>query len=256
VSETAHTRLGEDGARDYAERGWLVKEALVTADLCADVIARARALVARQSEAERLAGTWPTDMMGRYRLSEDGAVPFWDPSLGDPFASAPDTRLEHAARLGHALHAADPWFDALISGGRLMQVAAELLGGPVRAVQSLIMLKNPKSPLEFSFHHDGAYIHSTPESLVVAWLSLDGAPQDRGGLRLLPQSHLEPPPPEIPPISQGIPVDLKAGDAVFWPAGMLHASPPNRSDRPRTALIAYFVAADAACRIEPCRPGG
>lgn len=239
----------------YDAHGWTVRCGLVEPALCADALARAATLVAAVSEEERAAPGWPTDMMGRYLLSKDRAVPFWEPALGDPFQSPPSDRLRHVARLGHALHAADPWFERLISGGRLSEVAAGLLGGPVRTVQSVLMLKNPGSPVTFSYHHDGAYIKSQPESLVVAWLSLDGAPAERGGLRLIPGSHLEEAPPEIPPIDQGISVDLEAGDAAFWAAGTLHASGPNRSEQPRSGLIAYFVAEDARCEIQPCRPG-
>ncbi|MEZ4265328.1 MAG: phytanoyl-CoA dioxygenase family protein [Myxococcota bacterium] len=247
--------LGSEARERYSREGWLVRRGLVDLADCAEALARVAALVAAVSEEERAAPGWPTDMMGRYLLSKDRAVPFWEPALGDPFQSTPDQRLRHVARLGHALHAADPWFERLISGGRLAEVAANLTGGPVRAVQSVLMLKNPGSPVGFSYHHDGAYIKSQPESLVVAWLSLDGAPEERGGLRLIPGSHLEAPPPEIPPVEQGISVELEAGDAAFWAAGTLHASRPNRTESPRTGLIAYFVARDAACEIQPCRPG-
>ncbi|MCB9727902.1 MAG: phytanoyl-CoA dioxygenase family protein [Deltaproteobacteria bacterium] len=246
----------DDAARErYATDGWLTCRGLMDAGTCAEVLERARVLVARASEEERLAPGWPSDMMGRYLLSKEGAVPFWEPALGDPFQSPPEERLRHVARLGHALHAADVWLGQLIAEGPVAAVAAALTGGPVRAVQSVLMLKNPRSPVGFSYHHDGAYIRSEPESLVVAWLSLDGAPEERGGLRLIPGSHRQAPPPIPPPIDEGVAVDLEAGDAAFWAAGMLHASRPNLTDLPRSGLIAYFVARDARCVIEPCRPG-
>lgn len=260
MTSPATTELDPSARERYAAEGWLVRRGLIDLTVCAEALTRLAALVAAVSEEERASPGWPADMMGRYLLSKDRAVPFWEPALGDPFQSPPAQRLQHVARLGHALHTADTWFERLISGGRLAEVAASLTGGPVRAVQSVLMLKNPGSPVGFSYHHDGAYIKSQPESLVVAWLSLDGAPEARGGLRLIPGSHLEATPPEIPPreipsIDQGISVDLEAGDVAFWAAGTLHASRPNQSEHPRTGLIAYFVAQDATCAIQPCRPG-
>ena len=49
-------------------------------------------------------------------------------------------------------------------------------------------------------------------------------------------------------------VPLAAGDVALWPGPTVHASEPNTSEHGRPALIAYYVRADAAFEVEPCRP--
>lgn len=246
-------RLGEAYLR-YDAEGFAVLPGLVSTADVETLRLRLDELGRLEGEREFAGGARePQGMLERYELSKDGIRAFWDPTLPSPADLAPGERTRRLHRLGHAIHAADPWLGDFLRDGPLAGVAAALIDGPVRPVQSLFMVKPAGSAVRFEFHHDGAYIRTEPDTLVVSWLALDDMDEANGGLRVLPESHVSPPPVR-PDLSAGIGLEMPAGTAAFWPGGTLHGSRENGSGRARRALIAYFTARDARVEIEPCRP--
>lgn len=251
-----------DSSTKWSADGFIVREGLAASPVCDAVLAATRSAVIRLGREEFAQGsTLPTEMLARYQLSAHGMMVFWDPDLADPATVAPDERAGLYARLGHCIHRvdphlADPHLADFVTRGPLAHVAAELNGGPVEPVQSLVMAKQPGSRVRFEYHHDGAYIRTEPDSLVVAWLALDDTDASNGGLRLVPGSHRQSHDPTGPPapMSAGVSLPLPRGAAAFWRGGMLHASDLNQTARPRRGLIAYYVAAGADVEVEPCRP--
>ena len=240
----------QSGEITWPDVGYTLCRRCVEVDQLQGVNLALDALISRAVSVSQ-SGQLPDGMMARYERSRHDAVAFFDPTL---HAEQSEHDAKHIHRLGHGLHEADPTIGRFLREGPLAQVAKALIGSPVKVVQSVLMIKQPQSLVQFDFHTDGVYIISEPDTLVVAWLALDPCDEANGTIRLLNGSHNVPP--VVPPsCSGGDAIVLEPGDAAFWGGDLWHGSEPNRSARARRGLIAYYVADASACRIQPCRPG-
>lgn len=122
--------------------------------------------------------------------------------------------------------------------------------------------KPPRHPGVVPWHQDYSYWQRTaPARHVTLNLMLDDADEDNGCLCFVPGSHrwgLLPPQPfdadldaiqgaltaEQRAAFRPVPVPLRAGEATLHHSHVLHGSGPNRSDRPRRALVFNYMAAD------------
>ena len=140
-------------------------------------------------------------------------------------------------------------------------LAAEVLGGPVEVFGTTFLVKPAGEGLPALWHQDG---HPWQERLggaaaVTAWVALDPATPESGGMRVVPGSHRLPAQPlrpnaEVPSlfgaeldpalVDEGAAVDLvlAPGDASLHHPNLVHGSGPNRSDRPRRALAVRYRA--------------
>ncbi|HVF09418.1 MAG TPA: phytanoyl-CoA dioxygenase family protein, partial [Abditibacteriaceae bacterium] len=135
----------------------------------------------------------------------------------------------------------------LICGMLSQLVAAHLpfWDGSVKCMQSMVFTKPPDYPGQ-AWHQDELYIPTRDHSLTGAWVALDDATVENGCLYVIPQSHrmgyLYPQYPherpgewDFAPQSYGfddsgaIPVEVKAGDVIFFNGYVLHCSFKNRS---------------------------
>ena len=189
-------------------------------------------------------------MLKRFERSRHDALVFFDPTMGPEIMDA--HRRIH--RLGHGLHHADRILGDFLAGGSLAKEVARLLGEPAEVVQSVLMVKQPGSLIQFDFHTDGIYIQSEPDTLVVTWLPLDPCNRENGTIRFLPGSHAQPPNTQ-PRCDAGDAVEVEPGDVVLWGGDLWHGSEPNRSSEARRVLITYYIAQSSTCSIQPCRPG-
>src|SRR5215210_4919549 len=124
-------------------------------------------------------------------------------------------------------------------------------------MQSMVFTKPPDYPGQ-AWHQDELYIPTRDHSLTGAWIALDDATVENGCLYVIPQTHrmayLYPQHPherpgewDFAPQSYGfddsgaIPVEVKAGDVVFFNGYLLHRSFKNRSNRFRRALVNHYM---------------
>lgn len=141
-------------------------------------------------------------------------------------------------------------------------ILTDLLGPNVKAMQSMFFVKNAGKPGQ-AWHQDEFYIPTRDRSLVGAWIALDDATIENGCLWVIPGSqrpgviwrtrpHGNPefdgadeatgfPWPE----SAAIPVEVKAGDVVFFNGYLLHRSLKNRSRGFRRALVSHYMRAES-----------
>lgn len=129
--------------------------------------------------------------------------------------------------------------------------------GRVKCMQSMLFLK-PAGMQGQAWHQDERYIPTRDRSLCGAWIALDDATLDNGCLWVLPGSHrpgrLHPTrahgrPEEFDPSDEAygfddadaVPVEVAAGDVVFFNGYLLHRSLRNRSDRTRRALVNHYM---------------
>lgn len=137
-------------------------------------------------------------------------------------------------------------FRAVLGGeAGLAALGAGLLGLPsVRLLFMDVVVKVPRSRLHVPWHQDlpqwpidGAPAAAEPPG-VLTWVALDPVDHETGGLRYLAGGHRQVSPPEADIDDAG---PMAAGDALAHDARAWHATGPNRSDRPRRALLAAFA---------------
>jgi phytanoyl-CoA hydroxylase len=136
------------------------------------------------------------------------------------------------------------------------EVLHRLLGEPAVAAQTMFYFKPPGARGQ-DLHQDNFYLRVRPGSCVAAWMAIDDADQDNGGLMVVPRSHRfdiicpEKSDPTLyfttehvaaPSGYEALPVNLKAGDVLFFHGSVIHGSPPNRTaDRFRRAFICHYA---------------
>jgi phytanoyl-CoA hydroxylase len=128
----------------------------------------------------------------------------------------------------------------LMMDQRLTEVAENLIG-PVYGAQSMFYFKPPKARGQ-AMHQDNMSLQAHPETCLAAWISIDDADAENGGLMIIPGSHrndllcLEEADStqsfvkstvRIPANVNTIQTNLKAGDVLFFHGNLVHGSLPN-----------------------------
>jgi ectoine hydroxylase-related dioxygenase (phytanoyl-CoA dioxygenase family) len=154
-------------------------------------------------------------------------------------------------------------------------ILAELIGEEALAVQSMFYFK-PAGARGQDLHQDNFYLRVAPGSCMAAWIAIDDADPENGGMVVVPGTqdmaivcpeksdpakfftteHVNP-----PAGKREVPAVLKAGDVLFFNGSVIHGSYPNTSkDRFRRALICHYVPASStalsAGYLEPTRFSG
>jgi ectoine hydroxylase-related dioxygenase (phytanoyl-CoA dioxygenase family) len=155
--------------------------------------------------------------------------------------------------------ALDPHYLEIVRHPRVLDAVAALIGPDIQLHNSNMHLKLPQHGGEVDWHQDFPYLPHTNFDLLNTMILLDDSTPENGCLRVVPGSH------RWGPIEHGAPgestfrlsaAQRAAGqpvaDVVVPAGGMsihhcltLHSSKPNRSPRPRRALIFTYRAADA-----------
>ena len=141
----------------------------------------------------------------------------------------------------------------LMFDARLKDIAQNLIG-PLYGAQSMFHFKPPTARGQ-AMHQDNAFVQVHPETCIAAWIAVDDADGDNGGLIVVPGSHKgdllchgEADPAEsfatrgLPMCSDGVQTTLKRGDVLFFHGGIIHGSLRNTTkDRFRRALIYHYI---------------
>lgn len=141
---------------------------------------------------------------------------------------------------------------------RLESCLRDLFEEEVLAAQSMLYFKPPGARGQ-ALHQDNFYLRVSPGTCIAAWLSLDDADEENGGMFVVPGSHVTgvqcPHPADltksftidevnVPAGMQPVPVNLKSGDVMFFNGSVIHGSSPNTSaERFRRAFICHYVGA-------------
>lgn len=139
---------------------------------------------------------------------------------------------------------------------RIHGILSDLFGDEPLAVQSMFYFKPPGARGQ-DLHQDDFYLRTAPGNCMAAWMAIDDADQENGGMVCVPGTHtLELACPEKsdsarffttehvepPPGMKPVPVSLKAGDVLFFNGRVIHGSYPNTSKtRFRRSLICHYV---------------
>lgn len=139
---------------------------------------------------------------------------------------------------------------------RLREALTDLLEGEPLAVQTMLYFKPPGARGQ-ALHQDNYYLRVKPGTCMAAWMALDDCDKENGCMQVVPGSQdwpiLCPETADTSisftdvtvPLPEGatpVPIEMAAGDVLFFNGSIVHGSFPNTSpDRFRRALIAHYV---------------
>ena len=148
----------------------------------------------------------------------------------------------------------------------LGDIAADLVGGPVKFYHSKINFKLPSGGEEIGWHQDWPVFPHTNSNLVALSVPLNPSRSSNGCLRTIPGSHRQGPRshwdgdryalncnPSMTTEDLRLAVDseLDPGDIVAHHGLVVHGSSPNQSEEMRTTYIIQYAAADAFAYTAP-----
>lgn len=174
----------------------------------------------------------------------------------DPLAFYP--RMMHPHR--HPGLPVGPLAMRYMLDARIHAALHDLFGEEPVAAQSMFYFKPPGARGQ-DLHQDNYYLRVRPGTCLAAWLAIDDADPENGGLVVVPGSHLlDILCPEradstvffttdhldVPEGMQEEALTLKAGDMLFFNGSLIHGSYPNASaERFRRAFICHYVPRDS-----------
>jgi ectoine hydroxylase-related dioxygenase (phytanoyl-CoA dioxygenase family) len=148
----------------------------------------------------------------------------------------------------------------------LGDIAADLVGGPVKFYHSKINFKLPRGGAEIGWHQDWPVFPHTNSNLVALSVPLNPSRAGNGCLQTIPGSHLQGPRSHwangqytlncntsmaAEDFAQVVDNELDPGDVVAHHGLVVHGSSPNLSEAIRTTDIIQYAAADAFAYTAP-----
>lgn len=151
------------------------------------------------------------------------------------------------------------WLD-LVKDTRLLDMVEALLGPNLLVYYSQLMMKAPRQGFTAPWHQDFAFFPHSRAEILACTVAIDDATLENGCIRVIPRSH------QLGLINhydkQGVftgivqdyhrfdertevALPAKAGSVIFWHSLTLHASHPNRTEKPRRALVIEYKNPDA-----------
>ena len=184
------------------------------------------------------------------RRRVDGTVGAYD--ISDPLQFYP--RMMHPHR--HPEKDVGRLARAYMLDSRLKPILERCIGEEPVAVQSMFYFKPPGARGQ-ALHQDNYYLRVKPGTCCAAWIAIDDADAENGGMMCVPNTqayaiqcpeladpskffsteYVQPPAGLEPRM-----LNLKAGDVLFFNGNVIHGSYPNGSrDRFRRSLICHYV---------------
>jgi len=163
-------------------------------------------------------------------------------------------------RIGHALVKLDDVFRTFTLSDRVRGIARSLDFQDPRVLQSMVICKQPRIGGPVPPHQDSTFLWTDPNTTIGFWLALEDCTQENGALSFLPGSHKDvpvtrrfirhldrvgvafigDPAPEFKPDAYVL-ADCPAGSLVLIHGAVVHASPPNQSDKSRWAYTFHVI---------------
>lgn len=170
----------------------------------------------------------------------------------DPLAFYPRMMHPHT----HPELPVGPVAEKYLLDARIEAVLRECMGEQPIAVQTMFYFKPPGSRGQ-TLHQDNFYLKVRPKTCCAAWIAVDDADAENGGMSVVPgtqnmdiacpekadlttsfTTEYVRPPEGLEPLM----LNLKAGDVLFFNGSVVHGSTPNTSKtRFRRSLINHYV---------------
>lgn len=247
LDEAQLTQFREEGYLDFEEV--LTPEEVRAARDALTELTLGLIEAARQGKAEVVPSSPnSTQNYSGARIQKPGSPFFvhFEPGV-DPLALDP-AEAELKIRKLHGYHQEHPLFETLVQHPRIKGVVQTLLGEEAILFGEMALSKPPFIGSEKPWHQDNAYFVYAPlTSVVTAWVALDDATVENGCMYTLPGGHRVGALKHVHGIdcqiaarrldlSQSVPVELRAGGAMFFSGMLPHQTPPNRGPLRRRAL--------------------
>lgn len=134
----------------------------------------------------------------RIKFETDGAISdkyFLDSSdkihyFLDPAASATAPPAQAVNKIGHGLHFLNEAFNAVTVNDDVASTCRQLGFANARAVQSMLVIKQPHFGAAVNPHCDAEFLYTDPVSCVGFWFPLEDCTADNGCIEYIPGSHL------------------------------------------------------------------
>ena len=155
-----------------------------------------------------------------------------------------------------------PAFHALVLNPKILDVVERLIGPNIQLHHTKLNLKPPSSrEARFEWHQDYPFFPHTNFDLLAVMVFLDDSTPENGCLRIIPGSHKWGPRNHLfakdgafssqledkrvlDDRSRWVPVPVPAGGIELHHCNMLHSSTANLGDKPRSAMVIQYRAAD------------
>ncbi|MDB4952615.1 MAG: Phytanoyl-CoA dioxygenase [Myxococcales bacterium] len=155
--------------------------------------------------------------------------------------------------------------------GPLVDVVDSLIGPNIKGVGSQLSNKQKRTALPVAWHQDNTYGELSPDNAISVIVPLVDIDEQNGCLWMIPGSHLEglvPVPGKVTDEvkrtrgqfdlgvddRRGVPLPMRAGEAVIFHALTLHKSMHNHTDEDRLCLFMRYADADAVEVYNDGRP--
>jgi hypothetical protein len=251
AAEQVEGALAPDERTAWREDGFFFRSrAFAAAEL--DALREAGEAVVRAAEAAVEAGgeRWAVDGNAYVEVRVSGRA------ATVQLEHSPGSRTVRVIEPFHELH---PVFERLVDDPRIVAPMCALVGtSRVALFTDKLNLKRPREGSRFQWHQDSPYwahFCAHLDRLPNVMLTLDDADETNGCFRLIPGSHAR----GLLPGREGegvlgplfthpaqfderraVAAALPAGSLVFFSPHSVHGSQPNRSDRPRRALVLTY----------------
>lgn len=229
----ALTTLDESDFRQYQRQGYLVVEDALSDELVDRARERLHAYASGAFEA-------PFSAM---------AEPEADADSVDEAAPEEVRKFE-----GLGMVREDDVFRDVAETAGVVDPVVDLLGPHVKLLRSAAMMKPPGIGSEKGLHQDAAYYPIRPHDHVTAWIALDEATTENGCMTVAPGGHhdgiydhraeeydTDIVIPESAYDGDFVEIPMEAGDVLLSHCLVPHKTGPNRTDRPRRALIMAYM---------------
>ncbi|KAG7298254.1 hypothetical protein JYU34_019075 [Plutella xylostella] len=241
--------LTEEQLRFYRDNGYLVLPGLLPADLLDELSEEYDRLFQRKNQ-DKMESSW----VGR---DED------DRKSDSQYT----VKGIHHLQFHHAV------FGRWLQQPALLDALQQLMRTPnIQLHHTKAHFKPPEKGAAYPMHQDYHYFPYERDSMVAAFLHLDAAGPDNGGLHVFPGSHRLGPLEDVGaretdgqfhyvdqakfPLPLSTPVIAERGDIVIFSYLLVHGSSANESPRGRRMVLAQLAdAADRPLGPQPTRPG-
>lgn len=207
-------------------------------------------------------------------LTEAQIAQFRREGYAFPFrAVSPEEAAEYRARIeryeaqaGHDANRtlkikgnlAFPWLMDLARNPRILDAVEDLIGPDILLFGASIFAKDGRDPRYVSWHQDSAYFGLDPHEEVTAWVAFTESTVEKGCLKVMPRTHLEPDLHHVETYapdnmlargqsiegldeSRAVCMELQPGEFSLHQERTAHASAPNRGVDRRIGFAFFYI---------------